>query len=158
MDLKCFDRIRLHELRVKGRGISVNYELTIDGVTKEYKLIETYEDIISDVKGIREIAALISIVPVINYSLFTDEILIDFPIHELDLRFLKDMSEVTARDIFVNRIVKRTGLVKEEFLPDPEEVRPEQAEPRAEVNAKTTDSTELEAIDGEGSCGVMVSG
>lgn len=158
MELKCFDRIRLYDLRVKERGISVNYELKLDGITKEYRLAEAYEERIDDVRGIGEIAALISIVPAINYTLFTDEIVIDFPIHEMDLKFFKDMSEVTARDIFVNRIVKRTGLVKEEFLPNPEEVSPEQAEPRAEVIAKTTDSTELEAVDGENRCGVMVSG
>ena len=156
MRLKCFDRIRVHDLRVKGRGISASYELTMDGVTKEYRLMEAYEERVSDVKGIREIAALISLVPAINYTLFTDEILIDFPINELDLKFFRDMSEVTARDIFVNRIVRRTGLVREEFLP--EEVTPEQAEPRADVSARTTDSTEIDPLNDERSCGVMLSG
>lgn len=158
MELRCFDRIRVTDLRVGERGISASYELTVDGVTRGYRLIEAYEERISDVRGIREIAALISIVPAINYTLFSDEIVIDFPIHELDLRFFRDMSEVTARDIFVNRIVRRTGLVRDEFIPNPEDVRPEDAEPRAEIVARTTDSTELDAVDGELSCGVMVSG
>lgn len=158
MDLRCFDRIRVHDLRVEGRRISASYELTIDGLTKRYELVEVYEERVDDVKGIGEIAALTSVIPAINYTLFTDEILIDFPIHELDLKFFKDMSEIVARDIFVNRIVRRTGLVRDEFVPDPEEVRPEHAEPRAEVSAKTVDSSELELEGGEGSCGVMVSG
>lgn len=158
MELKCFDRIRIKDLRVKDRAVSATYELNVDGVSREYSLIQAYEESLRDVKGMEEIAALISIVPAINYTLFSDEIVIDFPIHELDLKFFIDMSQVTARDIFVNRIVRRTGLVREEFVPKPDEVKPEDAEPRAEIVADTVSSTQFEELDGEEKCAVMVSG
>jgi len=149
--------MRIGNLRVKDRSILTTYEIEVDGVRKEYDLIEVYEGSIKDIEGIEEIAALISIVPAINYTLFTKEIDIEFPIHDLDLKFFIDMSEITARDIFVNRIVRRTGLVKEEFIPDPESVRPEDASPKAEVNVNTR-STTLDYSGDEGKCGVMVSG
>jgi 7-cyano-7-deazaguanine synthase in queuosine biosynthesis len=157
LNLICFDKIRIGNLRVKDRAILATYELEVDGVRREYDLMEVYEGSIRDIEGIEEIAALISIVPAINYTLFTKEIDIEFPINELDLKFFMDMSEITARDIFVNRIVKRTGLIKDEFIPDPESLRPEDASPKAEVNAKIG-STVLDYSGDELKCGVMVSG
>ncbi len=68
------------------------------------------------------------------------------------------MSEIVAKDIFVNRIVNRTGLIREEFVPDPSEIIPEDAVPRADLDIKTRNSTDLEGISDEWSCGVMVSG
>lgn len=158
MELKCFDRVRVKDLKLKERSISATYELTIDGVSREYELIQAYEENLREVKGLEEIAALISIVPAINYTLFSDEIVIDFPIHELDFKFFTDMSEVTARDIFVNRILKRTGLVRDEFIPRADEVKPEDAEPKAEVIAETFSSTQFDEIEDESKCAVMVSG
>ena len=148
----------IKDLEIKERSISVTYSLEMEGIERAYQLRQVYPEVIKDIKGISEMGALMSLVPAINYTLFTDEIRIEFPINELDLRFFTDMSEIVAKDIFVNRIVNRTGLIREEFVPDPSEISPEDAIPRADMDVRTTNSTDLEEISGEESCGVMVSG
>lgn len=158
MNLKCFDRITVHSVKVKPRSIRATYTIEVDGLRKSYPLIQTYQEDI-DVRGVEEIAHLLSIVPAVNYGLFADEINFRFPLHELDYRFFVDMSRVTAADIFVNRIVRRTGLVRDEYVPDPEEVGPGDAEPRAHVSVPETYSgSSLEFEADAGRCFVMVSG
>lgn len=158
MELKCFDRIVVHDVKVKPRSIRATYTLEFDGLRKSYNLIQSYREDI-EVRGIDEIARLISIVPAINYGLFTDEISFKFPLHELDYRFFTDMSEATARDIFVNRILTRTGLIRDEYIPDPESVGPDDARPRAHVNIpETYTGTSLTLETDPKKCCVMVSG
>ncbi|ABL78935.1 hypothetical protein [Thermofilum pendens] len=158
MDLKCFDKITVGPVKVKGRRTSVRYVLEFDGLRKEYELVNVYpEDL--DPRVLEEASSMAGIVPAVNYALFADEIRLDVKLHSLDLRFFEDMARVTAGDIFVNRIVARTGLIKEEYLPDPESVTPEDAEPRATVVAENVDdSTYLEAEPDYSKCGVMSSG
>jgi len=156
--LKCFDRIVVGEVKVGARGFSAVYVLEFDGAKKSYPLMQRYEENI-EVKGLEEIARLASIVPAVNYALFADEIRFEFPLHELDLEFFETVADATARDIFVNRIVSRTGLIREEYVPDPEEVRPEDARPRAHVSApETFTGTSIEHEGDPSSCIVMSSG
>ncbi len=157
-DLKCFDRIVVHDVRVGRRGFSATYTLEFGGVKRSYTLMHRYgEDI--GVKGVEEVARLAAIVPAVNYALFADEIRFDFPLHEQDLRLFHHVADATARDIFVNRILARTGLVREEFIPDPDEVEPEDARPRAHVEVRETfTGTSIEHEGDPGSCIVMSSG
>ncbi len=88
-DLKCFDRITIKDLKIGDRSISATYSIELDGVKREYQLRQAYPEDIKDVKGIDEVGALVSLVPAINYTLFADEIGIEFPINELDLKFFR---------------------------------------------------------------------
>jgi len=135
--LKCFDRIVVGGVKVGARGFSAVYTLEFDGVKKSYPLMQRYEEDVK-VKGLEEVARLTSIVPAANYALFADEIRFEFPLHELDLRFFGDVADATARDIFVNRIVNRTGLIREEYVPNPDEVKLEDAKPKAHVSVPET--------------------
>ncbi|MEB3756049.1 MAG: hypothetical protein GSR79_04235 [Desulfurococcales archaeon] len=95
----------------------------------------------------------------VNYGLFADKLVFDVPLTVLDQKFLEDMTRTTARDIFVNRIIEDTGFLKPEYRPDPETVKPEEAEPRSElVFTNTVDSTStIDDLD-ETKCAVMSSG
>ncbi|MEM0024921.1 MAG: hypothetical protein QXF90_09650 [Thermofilaceae archaeon] len=156
--LKCFDRIVVHDVRVGEMGFSATYTLEMDGVRKSYRLMHRYRESIK-VKGLEEIARLTCIVPAVNYVLFTDEIRFEFPLHEMDLRFFHHVSDATARDIFVNRILARTGLVRGEFIPNPEDVTPDDAKPRAHVEAgEEFEGTSIEHEGDPFSCIVMSSG
>lgn len=156
--LKCFDRIQVRLGKLKKRSTEVIYTLELDGLKKEYRLLNAYPEDLPE-KGLSEMAALAGIVPAVNYGLFAEEIALDLPLHELDYSFFVDMMRITARDIFVNRILARTGLIKEEYIPDPESVTPEDAEPRAHVEVRETfTGTELESEPHYGRCGVMSSG
>lgn len=158
VDLKCFDRIVVRDVRVRGRGFSATYVLEFDGLRKEYPLLERYEEDVA-VRGVEEVARLVSIVPAANYALFTNEIKFELPLHELDYRFFVEVANATARDIFVNRIVARTGLVREEFIPNSEEVEPHDARPRAHVSVlETYTGTSIEHEGDPSSCVVMSSG
>lgn len=157
-DLKCFDRIVVRDVKVGERGFSAVYALEFEGVRRDYKLMHRYQEDV-DVKGVEEVARLACIVPAVNYALFADEIRFDFPLHELDLSFFHRVAEATARDIFVNRIVARTGLIKEEYVPDADEVGPEEAKPRAHVEVRETfTGTSVEHEGDPSSCVVMSSG
>lgn len=156
--LKCFDRIVVGNVKVGRSGFSAVYTLEFDGVRKSYPLIQSYEEEVA-VKGLEEVARLVSIVPAVNYTLFADEIRFEFPLHELDLKFFEDMADATARDIFVNRIVNRTGLIRDEYVPNPDDVEPEDAKPRAHVSVPETFSgTSIEHLGDPTSSVVMSSG
>ena len=151
--LKCFDYIAIERPKVSARRISARYVLGIDGEELSYDLIHRYGERIPKVEAF---AKLVSIIPAINYGLFTPEIRFDFSLDPRDLMFFRDMMEVTARDIFVNRIVQRTGFVREEYIPAG--VTPEMAEPMAEL---LPEGIEEEPIDFEpdySKCAVMLSG
>lgn len=156
--LKCFNRIVVGDLKVKGRGFTAVYTLEFDGAKKSYPLMQRYEEDIN-VKGLEEVARLASIVPAVNYTLFADEIRFEFPLHEHDLEFFETVADATARDIFVNRIVNRTGLIRDEYVPNPEEVEPEDAKPRAHVSVpETFTGTSIEHEGDPASSIVMSSG
>ncbi|ANF21809.1 hypothetical protein A7C91_00245 [Thermococcus piezophilus] len=63
---------------------------------------------------------------------------------------------VTFRDIFVNRIARRTGFVREEFVP--RTVTPEMAEPMAKVEAEEITLEDIDFIQDYEKCAVMLSG
>jgi hypothetical protein len=156
--LKCFDRITVGETKAGARGFSAVYTLELDSVRKSYTLMQRYEEDVG-VKGLEEVARLASIIPAVNYALFADEIRFEFPLHELDLEFFETVADATARDIFVNRIVNRTGLIRDEYVPNPEEVEPEDAKPRAHVSVpETFTGTEIEHEGDPASSIVMSSG
>ena len=157
-NLLCFDELRVQNLMVEHRRISADYVLrTVGGSEVRYRLMHVYEERIPR-EFSEEVAPLMVSIPAINYALFSRRMVFDVPLSDADVQFILDMSDATARDIFVNRIVNRTGYVKEEYLPDPSAVGPEDARPAAEMEfPRRRDPADLEAprLD---RCGVMSSG
>jgi hypothetical protein len=159
VDLKCFVSITVTNLRIQKKRITADYMFEMeDGEFLKYKLIHTYkEDIITD--KTREFASLIVSVPIVNYGLFADKLVFDIPLNQKDTDFLKDMTKVTAHDIFVNRIVHKTGFLREEYVPDPDTVKPEDAEPKAKLVFPRILDTNLNSIELDyDKCAVMSSG
>ncbi|ACS90129.1 MULTISPECIES: hypothetical protein [Thermococcus] len=154
-NLKCFDYIIIEDPKISSKRISSIYRLSLDNEEKVFKLIHTYKERIPK-KESKTFAKLMSIVPAINYGLFTPLIYFDFPIDKRDLKFFKDMMEITAKDIFVNRIIKRTGFVREEFIP--KEVKPDLARPIAKVKAKEVIKEDVKFNADYNKCAVMLSG
>ncbi len=157
MDLRCFDEIRVHGFRSESRRILADYSVVRGGVEESYRLIVTYEEP-PDLAVAKALGPLLMSIPAINYGLFAERMVFDVPLHPLDVEFIKDMTRVTAADIFVNRIVRRTGLLREEFLPDPDEVGPEDAEPRAELVFPDLTQEDLELEGDSRVAAVMLSG
>lgn len=158
LDLKCFDKLTVTNLVVKRRRFSADYRVIRDGYEESYKLLHTYEEDLPAEKT-TEFAALAVVVPAINYALFCDEIIFDVPLTELDIKFVEDMVQVNARDIFVNRVVRRTGFVKPEYTLREEDVKPSDAEPRARLafTKVVAPGATIENLDYK-KCAVMIGG
>jgi len=96
--------------------------------------------------------------PVINYGLFTNEIIFDYPLHDLDVKFILEMLEETARDIFVNKLCCETGFIKDEYKIKPEEINIENAHSKASVEVKEISHGKPEFELDFGKCAVLSSG
>lgn len=142
MDLKCFDSISVREPKTSSTRITAIYVIELKDRKLEFELRNKYDEDISS-GLLDEFAKVMVTLPAVNYGLFSDEIYFDFELNKKDLKLFEDMMEATARDIFVNRILKHTGLVKDEFIPRVEDVRPEDAIPRASVSAKEVSSRKI---------------
>jgi hypothetical protein len=103
---------------------------------------------------------LASIMPVINYGLFSKEIKLMFPISSSDFSLLNDLLEIFAKDIFINKLVrKKNPYILPQFLPLENEVTQENACPMAKITP-TALSEDVPISQGakENSCGVLSSG
>ncbi|MCE4613985.1 MAG: hypothetical protein F7B60_00415 [Desulfurococcales archaeon] len=157
--LKCFKSIAVTNLKIQKKRITADYILELEnGDEVHHKLIHTYEeDIITD--KTREFASLTVSTPLVNYGLFADRIVFDVPLTRQGKEFLEDTTRITAYDIFVNRIVRNTGFLRDEYIPDPEMVKPEDAEPRVQlVFTRTANPGSTEHGLDEKKCAVMSSG
>ena len=152
-ELKCFDYILIERPKVSARRVSARYVLGVDGEELSYRLIHCYFERIPKVEVF---AKLMSMVPAINYGLFTPEIRFDFTLDPHDLRLFRDMIEVTARDIFVNRIANPTEFIRPEFVPG--EIRPKMAEPMAKLVPEGVEEEEVDFEPDYSRCAVMLSG
>ncbi|NJE01458.1 hypothetical protein [Thermococcus sp. JdF3] len=152
-ELKCFDYILIERPRISARRVSAHYVLGVDGEELSYRLIHTYPERIPKVEAF---AKLMSIVPAINYGLFTPEIRFEFSLDPRDLEFFSDMMETTARDIFVNRIANPTEFIRPEFVP--REVHPAMARPMANLVPEGVEEEEIHFKPDYSRCAVMLSG
>ncbi|ASI98639.1 hypothetical protein [Thermococcus celer] len=152
-ELRCFDYLLIERPKISSRRISARYVLGIDGEERAYKLMHTYEERIPRIEAF---AKLMSIVPAINYGLFTPEIRFDFTLDPRDMRFFRDMMEVTAKDIFVNRIANPSEFVRPEVVP--KSLSPGMAEPMAELVPLGVEEEGLDLEPDPSSSAVMLSG
>ncbi len=151
--LKCFDRIVIERPKVSARRVKARYVLSVDGEERSYRLIHRYPEKVPKAEAF---AKLMSIVPVINYGLFTPEVRFGFTLDPRDLNFFRDMMVITARDIFVNRIANPTEFIRPEFVP--REVKPHMAEPMAELVPEGIEEEEVGFEPDYSRCAVMLSG
>jgi len=105
------EKIRLLEPNLQDDLITVKY--LVDG--EEVILSFKYDFPISmDQQDLR----MLSMIPIVNYSLFTDEIEAEFPITQQDYDFLKKMMVINSREIYVNKIIRRSEFFRKEFIPE----------------------------------------
>jgi hypothetical protein len=154
-DLKCFDRISIGPPVVEGRRIYTIYRVEGDGFCDEFKLINSYEE---DLNGslADKFARLMVLMPAINYGLFSDEIEVRYGLTKEEVEFLKHNMDATARDIFVNRIAKKTGFIKDEYIP--KDFGPKDAEVRAKISVKEVIKDRVDLKLDYKKCAVMSSG
>jgi len=159
MNLQCFRSINIAAPTLNGLSAhsSVSIE-TVSGEQYSFLLKAKYErELPQESLSLLRVAFAM---PMLNYGLFTDEIVLHYPISKADFDLLNDLLKVFSADIFINKLVRRKNLyVKPEFLPAPHEVTLENAKPRAKICAE--DIVENKVVSSkfnENACGVLSSG
>jgi hypothetical protein len=101
-----------------------------------------------------------SVMPVLNYGLFSKEIKLMFPISASDISLLNDFLDVFSRDIFVNKFVRRENpYILRQFLPLDHEITAENSKPIAKITTHgTSEDMPISQECKVNSCGVLSSG
>ena len=105
-DLLGFNVIEISDPQIDGN--SVRTQITcqdIDGKKISFVLEAKYEKLVS--KEHLPLLRLASVMPVLNYGLFTKQIKLHFPIAVSDFSLLKDLLTVFSKDIFINKLIRR---------------------------------------------------
>jgi hypothetical protein len=111
--LLVLDRMTVGPVRMETRRLMAPYRISIGGAEHSSELIYSYEEDVFDSSQrlSRNIASMIAAQVALNYGLFCREIVFDGEYDTYDRHFLKEMAANTAREIFVNKILKPTGFI-----------------------------------------------
>ncbi len=106
-------RLEIGPVELKKKGFTAPYKVYRDGQEFTTELIYSYEEDVFDPAEpeSQNLANMIAAQVAINYGLFCQEIIFNGEFNPADQRFIKDMAENTAREIYVNKF-----LYKNPFL------------------------------------------
>ncbi len=156
LNLISFYRIDVSDPVVEEKKVSA--EVTLDG-EKKFKLIFSYQESIDDIPNIQNLARLMAVMPLVNYGLFTENIFLDFPLSNEDIKYIKDNMDIISRDIFVNKICRRRAdFIKKEYIPNENEMVPENAKTRAVIHTKGTSNEKFNIQADKNKCTILSSG
>jgi creatinine amidohydrolase/Fe(II)-dependent formamide hydrolase-like protein len=107
------DRLEVGPVAIDRRGLRAPYRLTVGGETSETVLSYRYEEDVFDPADpmAANLAALIAAQVALNYGLFAGELLFRGSYDAADRAFLAEMAANTAREIYVNKILKPNPLL-----------------------------------------------
>ncbi len=111
--LFVIDRLTVGPARIESRRICVPYEVSQGGTTETFELIFRYTaDVFSpDDIADQNLAAMIGCQVALNYGLFAREIVFRGIFDQHDQRFIASMAENTAREIYVNKLLKPNSFL-----------------------------------------------
>jgi hypothetical protein len=159
VNLQCFESIEVSEPVLQGMSVKTKIScINVDGKESSFQLRTKYEDALSQ----KHLALLrmASVMPLLNYGLFTKEIRLKWQVSEADFSLLNDFLDVFSRDIFINKLVRRRNpYVLSQFIPSDVEVSEANACPMAKIVATSlvVDAPISSELNGN-SCGVLSSG
>ena len=159
MNLQCFESIAVSEPALQGDSVETKIScLNTEGEQHLFPLRFKYED--PPNKNQLAMLRLASVMPLLNYGLFTKEIRLEWQISKADFSLLNDFLDVFSKDIFINKLVrKKNPYVLPQFLPSASEVTEANACPMAKIVADTLiEDTPISSEFNEKSCGVLSSG
>ena len=158
-DMVCFSSIELSESLIQNKTVKTNITLNkLDRKKASFTLIIKYEDGVD--KSHLPLLRLAFVMPLLNYGLFSEKFKLDFPLSRSDLKLLEGLNNVFSKDIFVNKILRRrANYILPEYLPREEDVRPDDAKPRAKIEGlEVYDDKIISTGLDKNSCGVLSSG
>lgn len=158
-NIQCFNSIEISDPEINGKTVSTRITCeSVNGERHSFTLLTKYQQALSahDLALLR----LASVMPVINYGLFTKEITLKYSISKSDFSLLKDLLDIFSKDIFINKLIRRKNpYILPEFRLTDKDATEENAKPLANlVPAAVTEDCPLCSELDENSCGVLSSG
>ncbi len=111
--VEVFDRLEVGPVKLEPKRLVAPYRLTWDGKTEQTELIYSYEETVfapAEAES-RNLADMIAAQVALNYGLFCRSIVFHGTYDEIDRRFLRDMAENTAREIYVNKFLEPNAFL-----------------------------------------------
>ena len=115
--LLVFDRLEVGPARVEPKRIVTPYRLDWDQQSEVTELIYSFEETVFDPSEpeSRNLAAMIAAQVALNYGLFCRKIVFRGLFDGLDQRFLYEMAENTAREIYVKKFLEPNPFLVPEY-------------------------------------------
>ncbi len=106
--LKVFERLEVGPVKLEPRRLIAPYRLFYNGTMEQTELIYSYEETVFDPAELesQNLANMIAAQVALNYGLFCDAIVFHGLYDNIDRRFIRDMAENTAREIYVKKFLE----------------------------------------------------
>jgi hypothetical protein len=159
MNLQCFDSIAVSEPVLHGNSVETKIScINTAGEQHFFNLRFKYEE--PPRQKHLPLLRIASVMPLLNYGLFTREIRLEWQVTEADFSLLNDFLDVFSKDIFINKLVRRKNpYVVPQYIPSAAEVSEANARPMAKiVAASLVEDVPISSEFNENSCGVLSSG
>jgi len=106
--LGVFDRLEIGPVRLEAKRLVAPYRLYYDDHADQTELIYTFEERVFAPKEAesRNLADMMAAQVALNYGLFCNKIVFHGTYDEADRRFLREMAENTAREIYVKKFLE----------------------------------------------------
>jgi creatinine amidohydrolase/Fe(II)-dependent formamide hydrolase-like protein len=107
-DLEVFDLLEVGPVRLEPKRLIAPYQLHWDGKTEKTELIYSYEEPVfkPDEPESQNLADMIAAQVAVNYGLFCRTIAFHGLFDDTDRRFIREMAENTAREIYVKKFLE----------------------------------------------------
>lgn len=135
--LTVFDSITVSRPRIGKRRISGNITVSRNGSSESFELIFSYHE---DISVNENLAGLILTMPVINFTLFTRLLVLDFPVTKQDFELIEKFVEINNTEVFINKLCRRRyEFFRKEYLPTDRDITQEAARGLTEIRANIVD-------------------
>jgi len=118
---QVLEKIEVGPVKVEKNRLIAPYTVTNEGKTAKLDLVYKYEDSVFDPDDVntQNLADMIAAQVALNYGLFFKSIVFNGVYDGQDRRFIRDMAENTAREIYVNKLLQKNIFIRENYLPVP---------------------------------------
>ena len=106
--LKVFDRLEVGPIKLENRRLTAPYRLIFQGKEESTEFIYKYEEDVFNPADpvIRNLGDIMAVQVALNYGLFCHHIVFHGTFDDTDQRFIRDMAENTAREIYVKKFLE----------------------------------------------------
>ena len=116
-ELQVFDRLEVGPVVLEPARVVAPYRLHWQGKSEQTELVYRYEEHVFDPlePESQNLAGMIAAQVALNYGLFCRSIMFHGPYDGLDRRFIRDMAENTAREIYVKKFLEPNPFLIDRF-------------------------------------------